>query len=243
MRSRGVVDPSSCRPAKAGYYELTLSATSGNSPHARLGCSFDSSGDDATHEQLARDSSVDNSLTSLSSFAQELAPIERLLPPPGFEISAEQRQRLATRLDQLRGRLEALEAPAAVSADIKIYLKAVDYALLHGEFYKDTDVAVADRALDSAEARIEQVRAGDRPWTRQRGLVVRGYQSPIDDSVQPYGLVIPPDHQFEHRVPLYVWLHGRGDKSTDLHVIHERETKQGRIAASGGAVDGEGSRA
>ena len=176
------------------------------------------------------------SLTSLSVLAQELAPIERLLPPPGLEISAEHRRRLVSRLDQLQGRFEALELPAGESADIQIYLKAVDYALLHGEFYKDSDVAVADRALDSAEARIEQVRAGDRPWTRQRGLVVRGYQSPIDGSVQPYGLVIPPDHQFERRVPLYVWLHGRGDKATDLHFIHERETKQGRIAPPGAIV-------
>ena len=36
-----------------------------------------------------------------------------------------------------------------------------------------------------------QLAAGKAPWTTATGLVVRGYRSKIDGSVQPYGLVVP----------------------------------------------------
>ena len=51
----------------------------------------------------------------------------------------------------------------------------------------------------------------------------------IDNSAQPYGLVIPPNHDFSKPCPVYVWLHGRGDKNTDLHFLFERATKPGQI--------------
>jgi dienelactone hydrolase len=61
---------------------------------------------------------------------------------------------------------------------------------------------------------------------------VRGYRSSIDDSVQPYGLVVPKEADLTRPLPLYVWLHGRGDKTTDLHFIHQRLTSVGRIEPS-----------
>ena len=39
--------------------------------------------------------------------------------------------------------------------------------------------------------RASQLRDGKAPWTTATGLVVRGYVSKIDGSVQPYGLVVP----------------------------------------------------
>ncbi len=29
--------------------------------------------------------------------------------------------------------------------------------------------------------------------------------------------------------PVYIWLHGRGDKATDLHFINERMTQVGQL--------------
>ena len=61
-------------------------------------------------------------------------------------------------------------------------------------------------------------RPSPSPWTTATGLVVRGYLSKIDGSVQPYGLVVPPTYQanspYEHR--LDIWCHGRGEKLTEL---------------------------
>ncbi len=61
--------------------------------------------------------------------------------------------------------------------------------------------------------------------------MVQGFRSNLDDSVQPYGLVIPEkiDLDSEQLVPLYVWLHGRGDKMTELSFIIGREGKPGEI--------------
>src|SRR5262249_56937924 len=70
---------------------------------------------------------------------------------------------------------------------------------------------------------------GMAPWTTARGLVVRGYVSRIDGSVQPYGLVVPdsyrPDAPYRHR--LDVWLHGRGEKLTELNFLTERQAAPG----------------
>ena len=162
--------------------------------------------------------------------ADEIAPIHRRLPPAGIAIDPQVAARLASRLAELTRQLDEVSDAPAKPADIEVYLKAVDFALRHGEFYRQADIAVAQRALETARRRIHQLREGTRPWTRQRGLVVRGYHSTIDGSAQPYGLVIPEDYEFESKSPLYVWLHGRGDKVTDLHFINRFQTNAGRIS-------------
>lgn len=183
----------------------------------------------------------------LSSTAQaEIPPIKRLLPPEGIEIPAEVRSRLEKRLKATKERLETVSLLSSAikdrntywddEADIAIFTKAVEYALLHREFYSTKDFEKADWALDQANSRMDAIERREAPWTKATGLVVRGYHSYIDDSVQPYGLVIPKDHDFTKPCPLYVWLHGRGDKNTDLHFLYERSTKIGQIAPSGAIV-------
>jgi len=58
---------------------------------------------------------------------------------------------------------------------------------------------------------------------------VRGFVSAIDGSVQPYGLVIPEHLDTSKPVPLYIWLHGRGDKTTDLPYLWDRTHNQGEV--------------
>src|SRR6185503_2400368 len=104
----------------------------------------------------------------------------------------------------------------ALAPDVDVFLKAVDLALVHGEFYRPQDLPRALELLKGeSTARLKSLGEGKSPWARQRGRLVRGYRSRIDGSVQPYGLVIPDDVDFEKPVPLYVWLHGRGDNQTD----------------------------
>src|SRR5690606_8756383 len=71
----------------------------------------------------------------------------------------------------------------------------------------------------------------ERPWLTQTGLVVRGYRSRIDDSVQPFGLVVPPSFKpdLPHRWRLDCWFHGRGEKLTELDFIHQRQTQPGEF--------------
>lgn len=177
----------------------------------------------------------------VAAFAQDASPatappqaeIARLLPPPGMQLEPAVQQDLAGREAELRERLAALTS-AKVSeddlADVEIYLKAVRLALRHGEFYTPQDVDLARQLLDQAAQRLEALSDGKRPWDKQRGLVVRGFRSKLDGSAQPYGLVVPEELKLEKPVPLYVWLHGRGDKTTDLQFIVQRQTRTGRIS-------------
>ncbi|TWT31989.1 hypothetical protein [Blastopirellula retiformator] len=169
------------------------------------------------------------SIASAGLAQDPIPPIKRLLPPPGIEIGGKVKKELTTRLKQLQQKLAAIESnPLAVDAEI--YLKAVSLALRNGEFYKPKDVDVARAALDKAQQRIEQIEAGKADWPKAGGLLVRGYRSPIDDSVQPYGLHIPAKLDRSNPVPLYVWLHGRGDKETDLYFLANREKSKGYVA-------------
>ena len=162
--------------------------------------------------------------------APSMEPIARRIPPRGIELSDNERERISSRLGALQRQYHDRNlATHPMGADIGIFLKAVSYALLHNEFYRESDSRVALDLLRDAEERMESLAKGKRRWPTQTGTIVRGYFSSIDNSPQPYGLVIPEGHDFDVRSPLYVWLHGRGDKKTDLHFIHERKSKTGEI--------------
>src|SRR6202030_3717406 len=75
------------------------------------------------------------------------------------------------------------------------------------------------------EARADELAAGRAPWASATGLVVRGYISKIDKSVQPYGLVIPPTIGPEkpHKWRLDTWLHGPSENLSEVNFITTRE--------------------
>ena len=161
--------------------------------------------------------------------------IERRIPPPGIELSADDRASITDRLRSIQKELATVAKHPRV-VDAEIYAKAVSYAVMHNEFYRSEDMAVASAALDECQRRLALLRSGRTPWATARGLVVRGYRSRIDDSIQPYGLWIAEDADFTRPVPLYVWLHGRGDKVTDLHFMRRRQTNPGTITPPGAIV-------
>ena len=153
--------------------------------------------------------------------ATALTSVERRLPPLGGELATDLARPLAQRQQQLRARAAAFISHPCY-ADVAIYTKAVDLALKFGEFYEDNAADVAAAALDTAAARLEElerVSEQQQPsWCTDTGLVARGYISEIDGSAQPYGLEIPAEAGAS-ALPLFVWLHGRGDKTTDLHFL------------------------
>jgi len=160
-----------------------------------------------------------------------IKPIERVLPPKGVTIAKEEREKLEARLLTVTKAIAAAKLDAQLKPDVEIYTKAVRWALDFDEFYDaKKDVAKAHAALDSAQKRLDELKSGKASWPTQRGLIARGYRSDIDDSVQPYGLHIPANLDLSKPVPLLVWLHGRGDKETDLHFIATREKSKGEFA-------------
>ena len=160
-----------------------------------------------------------------------IKPIPRLLPPAGVAIPKEERAKLEARLAATIKLIQEAKLDEALKPDVEIYTKAVRWALDFDEFYDaKKDVAKAHAALDSAQKRLDELKQNKSSWTTQRGLLARGYRSDIDDSVQPYGLHIPANLDLSKPVPLLVWLHGRGDKETDLHFIATREKNKGEFA-------------
>lgn len=162
----------------------------------------------------------------------------RPVPPAGIRIADSDRtelqagaDKLGQEVEQLRQQLKSKPALLQLLPDVQIYHNAVRYALSYDEFYAPGEVAVARKLLQQGIDRAQQLRAGKTPWTTATGLVVRGYQSKIDGSVQPYGLVVPPSYQvngpYEHR--LDIWCHGRGEKLTELSFLNGRQSSPGEF--------------
>lgn len=163
----------------------------------------------------------------------------RRVPPPGIEVPEVERMELEAGLATLQGEIRALRRQLKVQPhrlsllpDIEIFSKAVAYALRYREFQKPNEFKIARAHLERGRARARQLAAGETPWLTQTGLVVRGFRSQIDGSVQPYGLVIPESYSFEgarkHRLDF--WFHGRGERTVELGFLHQRLTNRGPFA-------------
>ena len=160
----------------------------------------------------------------------------RRIPKIGIEVSPEDRAALESGLAALKGSIDQLAAKHAAKVDallpdVQIYHKAVRDALVHRELFDLKDVAKARRLLEDGRARADALLQGMAPWTTATGLVVRGYVSKIDGSVQPYGLVVPPTYTTltPHRYRLDVWFHGRGETLSEVNFLDERGRQAGQF--------------
>jgi dienelactone hydrolase len=134
-------------------------------------------------------------------------------------------------LQSLREALKSRPAMLALVPDVEIYHKAVDWALRFDEFYKSNEVQVARTLLQQSSERAGALRDGKPSWVTATGLVVRGYVSKIDGSVQPYGLVVPASYQAPaaQKFRLDFWFHGRGETLTELDFINGRQKSPGEF--------------
>jgi hypothetical protein len=162
----------------------------------------------------------------------------RPVPPPGIVIPDADRQELQAGVEALgqeiaalRKELEKKQPLLELLPDVQIYHNAVRYALTYNEFYDAKEVPIARKLLKQGMERARQLREGQTPWTTATGLVVRGYQSKIDGSVQPYGLVVPKSFTAEtpYEFRLDLWCHGRGEKLTELSFLNGRQTSPGEF--------------
>ncbi len=156
---------------------------------------------------------------------------QKPLPPPGIVIPAEERQQLEAGLVRLREAMTPLKASPYYS-DIAVIERAVASALQYNEFYLPAEFARAQDLLAYAMDRAESLAAGRAPWTRATGLVPLGYLSKLDDSLQPYGLVVPPSYSADspRKWRLDIWLHGRGDTLSELAFLWQRLNNAGEFA-------------
>lgn len=179
-------------------------------------------------------------LVIASALAQTPAPRGQT-PPPGIAIPDAERTELARRVATLNRQITAFRTQGRrreLLADVEIFHKSVDWALRYDELLNVEDVATARVLLEEGSKRMAALRQGKAPWATSTGLVVRGYRSRIDGSVQPYGLVIPATWKPASKTPrpLWCWLHGRNEKLTELAFVDERMKKPGEFTPEGAFV-------
>jgi hypothetical protein len=168
------------------------------------------------------------------------------LPPAGIELSDRQREELGQRVLSVRRSLANAvlqsDDASAWQSEVEVLIRAVALAVEQNLFFKKSHIGAAGKLLDEAERRIKAAIDGERGlkllgYDPEQNDVAQpllgGFVSRIDDSVQPYGLVVPAGYseaaaETPHR--LDVWLHGRGDTKTEIPFAIERMSNVGMYA-------------
>ena len=173
--------------------------------------------------------------TLLSADAPPAPKVVPRMPPPGIAVPPAIQAELKAGVAALGREIAALQAKPAAQAllpDVQIYFNAVRYALEDDIFYRTNEFADARKLLAEGHERAQALAQGKAPWDTAAGLIVRGYRSRIDGSVQPYGILVPAgyDPKNGRAYRLDFWFHGRGANLSELSFITDRETKTGEFA-------------
>ena len=169
----------------------------------------------------------------------------RRIPPTGIVIRDTDKtelmqgaEALGKRIESLKTRLKKSPELLALLPDVQIFHNAARYGVLYNEFYNQREIETAKALLKQGDERASQLEKGEHPWTAQTGLVVRGYKSKIDGSVQPFGLVIPDDYKAANGLAyrLDIWYHGRGENLTETNFLNEHQRSRGEFAPENAIV-------
>lgn len=161
----------------------------------------------------------------------------RQVPAVGIEVPEADRSEIETRLRKLDEAIAGLRkrrdarTPVLIP-DVEIFSRAVHQGLAFRELYSRGDIENAKQVVAEGLRRADALLKGEAPWTTQKGLVVRGFRSKIDGTVQPYGLVIPESYTFsgKSQYRLDLWFHGRGERTCEVQFIAGRMRQVGRIS-------------
>jgi poly(3-hydroxybutyrate) depolymerase len=124
--------------------------------------------------------------------------------PPRTQLSA----RLKTASEKVRQAVLHTGPVQRHAVDAEVYIKAVQWALRFDQQLTPADLKLLNHCLLRAEERAAALFEDRAPWASRTGRLVRGFRSRIDDSVQPYGLLIPPSYTGSRPFRLDVVLHG-----------------------------------
>jgi hypothetical protein len=170
--------------------------------------------------------------------ADNKADSVRRIPPAGVPVPDDQRAALTAEVEKLgKAIADAAKSPQCkreLLPDVLIFHKAVDWALRYDEFFNPKQIDVAKELLKEGFARAEALGKGNAPWRAAKGLVVQGYRSKIDNSVQAYGLVIPEAGRAAGA--LHAWFHGRGETLSELDFISQRLHNKGEFSPDDATV-------
>ena len=124
-------------------------------------------------------------------------------------LSDEQRQTLDRTAKDLQVSLERMTVRRPSEwADAAIFAKGLTWALKYDREFTPADVGLLEKAVQRGRDRTAAVAESKTPWMTRRGKVALGYASQVDESVQPYGLIVPKIYDSKKPIRLDVVLHG-----------------------------------
>ena len=156
-------------------------------------------------------------------------------PDADRSVVAQGRDHLRQVVSDLRQQSRKTGTPeAALLPDVEIYLDAVDRNLAQNLFFSRQNFEQARLCLQEGESRASALKEGKAPWTRQTGVVVLGYRSSIDGSVQPYQVYVPANYAFDAALPgrLELFLHGRGGNLNEVNFIRSTGWVKGNFGSA-----------
>ncbi len=169
--------------------------------------------------------------------ADNLPTNVRRIPKLGIDVPPERKAKLEAGLKNLDAQITALKSSKDAKTlelfpDVEVYFKAIHDALAYQEFFDPRELDSADRILATGLERAAQLAKGESPWTTATGLIVRGYVSKIDGSIQPYGLVVPESYSSKGpgRFRCDLWFHGRGETLSELNFVSDRSRNVGQYS-------------
>jgi len=159
-------------------------------------------------------------VTALS--AQPAAKKKGANPPPVIpkaEELAAIRAKVET-LDKMLSALTAAKANADLVTDVEVYSKAGHFLLEFPQtFFTQDGINQAITVVDEGLNRAAQLQNNAPAWANAKGRKIHAYRSPLDGSVQPYGVTIPESYDPAKPARLYVWLHGRDQTLTEASFL------------------------
>ncbi|MEO6810123.1 MAG: alpha/beta hydrolase-fold protein [Isosphaeraceae bacterium] len=154
---------------------------------------------------------------------------------PKVEPTARERADLRARINDLDALISKLKTHEEQNdprtgeplADVTVYLKAAQWIDRHGEFFNKNYLPMTLKALERGRERAEQLASKNHPWTEAKGSTIRGYLSKVDDSIQPYAIIVPESYpgEVDQRWRLDVVLHGRGSTLNEVSFINAHDGK------------------
>jgi dienelactone hydrolase len=147
-------------------------------------------------------------------------------PPELAKPDAAALKTIQTKTEQLRAAVTALRAKKVrddVVVEVEIFLKAAENIVRFGEWFAKDSVKWTLLSLDRGLERAKDAaNEGTAPWRDSPGhWVVRAYRSTVDDSIQPYAVMLP--HGWKND-PNKLWrldvvLHGRDSSLTEASFL------------------------
>lgn len=150
---------------------------------------------------------------------------KKKVDPKTFVPTADQLKTIKEKTEELRKAIAALKDKKLkddVLIEVEIYLKAAENIVRFEEWLAAASVKWALSALDAGLARAKQAEGGKPVWRDAPGKwVVRAYRSHIDNSIQPYAVLLPHDYGADPKKKwrLDVVLHGRDGALTESKFI------------------------